>query len=101
MSKEIREQINKIKNWKQSLNEETDFSLNNDNVRTYSWTSGGQQLSFKYNLGYDAFSQLYTATLLGGEFDNTYGQGKTVEDAAESLKLRLIQLRNKRDNLKR
>jgi hypothetical protein len=34
---------------------------------------------------------------LGGEFANTYGQGETEKDAAESLKLRLIQLRNKRD----
>lgn len=51
----------------------------------------------KYHLDYDIFNRLYIATLLGGEFDNTYGHGKTEENAVSSLKLRIIQLRNKRD----
>jgi hypothetical protein len=85
-----------IKNWKQ-FNENSDFSLNNDNVKTYTWTSHGKEYHFKYNLGYDVFTRLYTANLLGGEFSNTYGQGETEEGAVSSLKLRLIQLRNLRD----
>jgi hypothetical protein len=66
-------------------------------VRSYTWISGGKEHNIKYHLGYDLFSGMYTATLLGGEFDNTYGHGKTEKDAVESLKLRLIQLRNKID----
>ena len=41
------------------------------------------------------FIGLYIATLLGGEFDNVYGQGRTEEEALSSLKIRLFQLRNK------
>lgn len=100
MSEDIRKMIDKVKNFKQFVNEQTDFSLNNDNVKSYSWTSDGQEHQFKYHLGYDVFSGLYNATLLGGEFANTYGHGKTEENAVSSLKLRLIQLRNKRDNKK-
>lgn len=43
----------------------------------------------------DVFTGLYTATLLGGEFPNCYGQGETEKNAVMSLKLRVIQLRNK------
>jgi hypothetical protein len=99
MSKEIREQIEKIKSFGKTLNEEKDFILNNDTVKNYSWTSNGKQHNIKYSLSRDVFTGLYTAQLLGGEFDNTHGQGKTEEDAVLWLKLRLIQLRNKRDNL--
>ena len=99
MSEDIRKMIDKVKNFKQFVNEseDKDFILNNDTVKTYTWTSKGQEYSFKYHLGYDVFSRMYSATLLGGEFANTYGQGETEKGAAESLKLRLIQLRNKRD----
>ena len=76
--------------------EDNDFILNNDNVKKHTWTSNGKEYSFKYNLSYDIFRRLYTANLLGGEFDNTYGEGETEEGAVRSLKLRLIQLRNKR-----
>jgi hypothetical protein len=77
--------------------ENKDFILNNDNVKKHTWTSNGKEYSFNYYLSYDIFGGLYTANLLGGEFDNTYGEGETEEGAVRSLKLRLIQLRNKRD----
>lgn len=88
---------NTVKNFKQFMNESeyNDFILNNDNVKKHTWVSHGQEYSFKYNIGYDVFSRMYTANLLGGEFSNTYGQGETEEDAVKSLKLRLIQLRKK------
>lgn len=97
----MRDPINKVKNWKQFLTENTDFILNNDTVKNYTWTSNGQEHHLKYHIGRDVFSGIYTATLLGGEFDNTYGQGETEESAISSLKLRLIQLRNKRDNIQK
>jgi hypothetical protein len=37
------------------------------------------------------------ATLLGGEFDNCYGQGKSYEDAVISLKIVVNLRRRKRD----
>ena len=40
---------------------------------------------------------MYSTTLLGGEFTNIYGHGKTEKDAVKSLKMRLIQLRKIRD----
>lgn len=91
--------MNKVKKFKQFVNESEDnnFILNNDTVKKYTWTSHGQEYSFKYHISYDVFRGLYTANLLGGEFDNTYGEGTTEEGAVGSLKLRLIQLRNKRD----
>jgi len=49
----------------------------------------------KYNIHRDVFTGMYYALLLGGEFDNCYGQGVTEEEAFKSLKLRIIQLRNK------
>ena len=45
------------------------------------------------HIDYNVFTGLYYATLLGGEFANCYGQGKTPEDATSSLKLRVNQLR--------
>jgi hypothetical protein len=102
MSEDIRKMIDKVKNFKLVVNEseDKDFTLNNDTVKTYAWTNKGNEYSFKYHLGYDVFSRTYFATLLGGEFANTYGQGETEKGAVESLKLRLIQLRNKSDSLK-
>ncbi len=47
-----------------------------------------------YTLSYEIFIGMHIACLLGGEFANCYGQGKTPEDAVDSLKLRVIQLRN-------
>lgn len=64
-------------------------------INVYSWESRGVQYSFKYHLGYDIFQNLYFAYLLGGKYPNTYGVGSTEIHAVESLKLRLIQLRNK------
>jgi hypothetical protein len=94
--------IDNIKNFKQFVNENEnkDFILNNDNVKTYTWISKGREYSFKYHIGYDIFSRMYSTTLLGGEFANTHGYGETEKGAVESLKLRLIQLRNKRDGKK-
>lgn len=98
MSKEMK-LIDNFKTFNEKLNEseDKDFILNNDNVKTYTWMSGGKEHTIKYHLSYDVFTGLYDANLLGGEFANTYGHGKTEKDAAESLKLRVIQLRNKRD----
>jgi len=99
MSEDIRKMIDKVKNFNQFVNENVnnDFILNNDNVKTYTWTSGGKEHTIKYHLSRDIFKGLYDAVLLGGEFANTYGHGETEKDAVESLKLRVIQLRNKRD----
>lgn len=44
---------------------------------------------------YDPFTNLYTATLLGGEFNNCYGQGATPKLARVSLAIRVGQLRAK------
>ena len=49
----------------------------------------------KCSIGYNFFTGLYDSTLLGGEFSNCHGQGKTPQDSIDSLKLRVIQLRNK------
>lgn len=91
-----------LKNFKEYVKEGVDggnvlpFSLNNDRVKTYRWVSNGVDKEFKYSIGYDVFRNVYSATLLGGEFSNVYGEGKTEESAVESLKLRLVQLRNKK-----
>lgn len=49
----------------------------------------------KYHIDYNIFTGLHYATLLGGDFDNCYGQGRTPEDAVDSLKIRMNQLRRK------
>ena len=41
----------------------------------------------KAHIHYCLWTNLYYATLLGGEFDNCHGQGKTPDDAMVSLKL--------------
>lgn len=94
----MRDEPNKVKKLKDFLNEEKDFILNNDIVKTHTWISNGQEHHFKYHLDYDRFRGMYVAYLLGGEFDNTYGHGKTEDDAVSSLKIRLIQRRNKNNN---
>lgn len=43
---------------------------------------------------------LYYATLLGGEFDNCYGQGETMEGAMISLRL-TVRVRRKRHLLRK
>lgn len=47
----------------------------------------------KSHIQYSATQGLYVATLLGGEFDNVYGHGKTVKEAEISLKIRYNQLK--------
>lgn len=51
-----------------------------------------------HTLYQDVFSGLFFAELLGGEFPNCYGQGSTSKDAILSLKIRIYQLRNKKNN---
>lgn len=48
-----------------------------------------------YSIHQDVFTGLYYSTLLGGEFANCHGQGSTPDGAVKSLKIRVIQLRNK------
>lgn len=47
----------------------------------------------KANIVYDAVNAVYGATLLGGEFSNCDGCGKTPEQALMVLKIRVHQLR--------
>ena len=47
----------------------------------------------KYNIYRDVFTGLYTTLLLGGEFGNCQGEGKTSAGAIASLKIRVMQLR--------
>ena len=51
-----------------------------------------------HTLYQDVFSGLFFAELLGGEFPNCYGHGSTSKDAILSLKIRIYQLRNKKNN---
>lgn len=48
----------------------------------------------------DVFTGLYYAYLLGGEFSNCYGQGNTSNESVISLKIRVNQLRNKKNEKK-
>jgi len=48
----------------------------------------------KYHLYRNLWNGLYYADLLGGEFDNCYGQGSTPEEAVISLKL-AVRIRRK------
>lgn len=54
--------------------------------------------TIKHTLYQDVFSGLFFAELLGGEFPNCYGHGSTSKDAISSLKIRIYQLRNKKNN---
>ena len=49
----------------------------------------------KYSIWHNVFTSLYYTTLLGGEFANCHGQGRTPNEAIVSLKIRVNQLRNK------
>jgi hypothetical protein len=50
------------------------------------------------HIQYDAVNNLYYATLLGGEFHNCDGVGKTAELAEISLRIRYNQLKRKCHN---
>ena len=52
----------------------------------------------KYSIFREVFTGLYYSTLLGGEFSNCHGQGSTIDGAVASLKIRVMQLRNKLKN---
>ena len=67
-----------------------------NNVTTHTWVSNGKTQEIKCHLYFDLFQRLYYTNLLGGEFANTYGQGKTPDEAIASLKIRLFQLRAKK-----
>lgn len=54
----------------------------------------------RYNIHQDLFTDLFYATLLGGEFANCYGQGNTIDSAVRSLKIRVYQLRGIAKNIK-
>jgi hypothetical protein len=53
----------------------------------------------KFNIYQDVIDRMYYATLLGGEFSNTYGQGETPDQAVTSLKIRVYQLRRKENEI--
>ena len=57
-------------------------------------------MTLKHSICYEALTGLYYSTLLGGEFGNCHGQGKTAEGAYISLKIRVNQLRNKQKSIK-
>lgn len=50
----------------------------------------------KAHIQYSPWINCYVATLLGGEFDNCYGQGMTPKQALASLKIRIHQLEKAR-----
>lgn len=50
----------------------------------------------KYHLSQNVITMVWTTTLLGGEFDNCHGQGKTVEQAINSLRFAVSWNRRKR-----
>lgn len=53
--------------------------------------------SLEYHICRSYWTGLYYATLLGGEFDNCHGQGKTPEEAVLSLKLTVAARRRRRE----
>lgn len=56
-----------------------------------------EQDNIKVHIQYCAVEGTHSATLLGGEFANCDGIGNTVDEAFRALKIRLYQLRRKRD----
>ena len=46
---------------------------------------GETDSGLKYHIGYNVFNSEYETTLLGGEFSNLHGSGKTQEEAVKSL----------------
>ena len=57
--------------------------------------------NMKAHVQYSPWINLYVATLLGGEFDNCHGQGKTPEDAIISLKILVNLKRNPMISIKK
>jgi len=51
------------------------------------------------SLHYNIFSRKWVSTLLGGEFPNCHGEGKTPDEARASLHIRVNQLRAKKKKL--
>lgn len=56
--------------------------------------------AIRYHLSRDWLTQLYTATLLGGELANCYGQGRTEAEAVTLLKLQRRAMLNERQRRK-
>ena len=55
-----------------------------------------EKVIIKAHISFNVFTNLYDATLLGGEFDNCHGQGSTPEGAMISLKLTVRARRNQK-----
>ena len=53
------------------------------------------QGTINYSVYRDVFTGSYYTTLLGGEFANCHGQGRTEDEAVRGLKIRIYQLRRK------
>lgn len=53
------------------------------------------QGTINYSVYRDVFTGSYYTTLLGGEFSNCHGQGRTEGEALRGLKMRIYQLRRK------
>lgn len=60
-----------------------------------------EQDNIKCYIQYCAVERMHSATLLGGEFANCDGIGNTADEAFRCLKIRLYQLRGKRDQNKK
>jgi len=54
------------------------------------------QGEINYSVYRDVFTNKYYTTLLGGEFSNCHGQGRTEDEAVRGLKMRIYQLRRKK-----
>lgn len=52
----------------------------------------------RYRVYQSIWTRLFYAQLLEATFDNCYGQGSTEKAAIASLKIRLHQLKNKKQN---
>lgn len=86
----------KIKRFNDTRNEQyTESILHSSTAKTHTWNYKGKEQTIKYSLTRDVFSGKFVVELLGGEFDNVYGQGETEDEALRILKIRLHQLRNK------
>jgi len=53
------------------------------------------QGTISYSVYRDVFTNTFYTTLLGGEFANCHGQGRTEDEAVRGLKMRIYQLRKK------
>jgi hypothetical protein len=90
---EMRNLFNEI-----TLTEDDKWLTQNNLVKTHTFKRNGQEESIKYQINRNVFDGLYYTTLYGGEFDNLHGRGKTEEEALNSLKIRLFQLRDNKLN---